>query len=80
MSEKRAPVQGNYHADRKPSGTISWSEHLQAWEVYNKKCRCNQSAERIAERCGFAWSELCDLLGHEPKTWQENQTKSAKTP
>jgi hypothetical protein len=71
---RRAPVQGergqNYRPPRasKPAGTITWAEHLEAWGGYNARYP-GQSAERMAERGGFSWYELCDFLGHEPKTW-----------
>jgi hypothetical protein len=52
-----------------PAGTISWEEHEEAWRAYDAKYRCGQSAERIAERAGFSYSELRMFLGHEPRTW-----------
>jgi hypothetical protein len=77
--QRRAPVQGNglYHLrdgdPRKegshPPGTIAWWEHLKAWEDYHRRYP-GQSAEKIAERCGFCYWELCDHLGHEPETWE----------
>lgn len=69
--ERRAPVQadGGPHPEH-PAGTISWEEHLEAWKGYNAKWRCGQSAERIAERHGFGYSELVELLGREPTTWR----------
>lgn len=36
-----------------------------------------QSAERLAERGGFGYWELTDLLGHEPKTWQPRRSHGA---
>jgi len=38
--------------------------------AYDKIYHCGQSAERIAQRCGFSYDELTDLLGFEPKTWE----------
>lgn len=70
MSERRVPVQGE---GKKPSGSITWSEHVKAWEIYDRKWRCGQSAERLAERGGFGWLELVDLLGYEPTTWEPKQ-------
>jgi hypothetical protein len=78
---ERAPVQGDGcwwlrpgHPASKPTdhepGTIAWSEHVEAWEAYNKKWGGHQSAERMAERGGFVWGELVELLGHEPTTWE----------
>jgi hypothetical protein len=69
VMEKRAVVQGGWITGRKP-GTISWSEHISAWKVYNKKWNSGQSAERINERGGFSYDELVDYLGHDPKTWR----------
>jgi hypothetical protein len=56
-----APVQSPY-------GTVAWSEHVEAWDVYSKRHQ-GQSAERIAERAGFGYGELTTLLGHEPTTY-----------
>jgi hypothetical protein len=69
---RRAPVQGEYKGVGKsiPAGTISWEEHVAAWEVYDKKWHNGQSAERIAQRGGFAYSELVELLGRSPETWE----------
>lgn len=81
MSERRAPVQAFGHPwlgarhpardpDAHPEGTVSWDEHVEAWQEYDKRWRSGQSAERIAERGGFCWGELRDFLGHAPKTWE----------
>jgi hypothetical protein len=74
MAEKRAPVQGDRAIPigtpgREP-GTISWAEHEQAWLTYAARGHGGQSAKRIAERGGFGYLELVDLLGHAPKTWE----------
>ncbi len=70
-AERRAPVQSCRIAN-KPAGTIAWPEHVLAWERYRiREGYGCQSAERIAERCGFGYDELTNLLGHEPKTWKE---------
>lgn len=51
--ERQAPANGN------PFGTISWTEHEQAWQGYHRKYpNIDQDAEKIAERGGFGWSEL----------------------
>lgn len=68
MSQCRAPVQRSVTFD-KPVGTIEWWEHLEAYEDYAKRYGRSQSAERLAERMGFSYSELVDHLGHEPTTW-----------
>ena len=71
---RRAPVQGSRRIPRgQPGhlpGTISWAEHVEAWEDYAKRCGRDQSAERIAERGGFGHSELVNHLGHLPTTWE----------
>lgn len=54
-------------------GTITWEEHQRAWEAYAEKYGRTQSAERIAERGGFSYSELEKLLGHPPTTWKGHE-------
>lgn len=70
--DRRAPVQRERvsHGQGKPDGTIAWTEHVQVWNAYAAKYGRQQSAERIAERGGFGWSEIVMLLGREPETWQ----------
>lgn len=70
--ERRVPVQGEFHRGanwRFNPGTISWGEHAEAYTEYAKRHGTSQTAERIAERGGFGYSELVKLLGHSPKTW-----------
>ena len=73
---RRAPVQGDdgWHLGRKPGlhqpGTISWEEHLLAYEDYAERYGRDQSAERLAERGGFGYDELVDHLGRAPATWR----------
>jgi hypothetical protein len=50
-------------------GTVAWAEHEQAWRTYAARGHGGQSAERIAQRGGFGYAELVDLLGHAPTTW-----------
>lgn len=70
IEERRAPVQRD--RDRgKPAGSISWGEHLEAWNYYASRWP-GQSAERIAERGGFGYGELQQFLGHDPVTWKAN--------
>ena len=72
FTERRAPVQGEHRGCKqgaKPYGSVDWSEHLEAWTVYNIRHR-GQSAERIAERGGFSYWEITELLGREPNTWE----------
>lgn len=77
---RRAPVQADRtahlpisHSAREPGampqGTISWEEHVAAHAGYQRHCRSEQSAERIAERGGFSYGELIEYLGREPETW-----------
>lgn len=67
----RAPVQRDQRGvGTRGPGTVSWGEHCEAWSAYAAKYGREQSAERIAERGGFGFYELADLLGHEPKTWE----------
>lgn len=47
-------------------GTVTWSEHLQAWKQYARDGHRSLSAERINERGGFGYSEITKLLGHAP--------------
>lgn len=71
--ERRAPVQGTWGRGGyliRP-GTIAWSEHMEAWEIYAARHGRDQSAERIAERHGFSYEELKLFLGRCPTTWRE---------
>lgn len=70
-TERRAPVQGDLfpHRGGKSSGTISWSEHVEAWHAYSAIYGGSQSAERIAERGGFGHGELLRFLGRDPATF-----------
>lgn len=54
--------------DKQP-GTISWEEHLLAYDGYFARFGGGQSAERLAERGGFGYGELREFLGREPTTW-----------
>lgn len=71
---KRAPVQADAHAGRHGNfvgpGTISWDEHCLAWGAYAHRHGGQQTAERIAERGGFSYGELMELLGAKPETWE----------
>lgn len=72
FTARRAPVQGEHRGCKegaKPYGSVDWSEHLEAWTVYNRR-HYGQSAERIAERGGFSYWEITELLGREPNTWE----------
>lgn len=68
MTQRKAPVQGEYKA-KIPAGTIDWAEHEEVWEAYAKRFGTHQSAERIAERGGFGYSEIVKLLNKQPTTW-----------
>lgn len=68
---RRAPVQAEHNRMVPfPAGTIAWMEHVEAWEEYARRFGRSQSAERMAERGGFAMSELCSFLGRPPRTWR----------
>lgn len=56
-------------------GTISWDEHLQVWQAYDKKWRCGQSAERVAARGGFGRREAEQLLGRPLATLEPHEAK-----
>ena len=75
--ECRAPVQGEVcllpsfpRRSSLPAGTVAWSEHMKAWATYNDWFHSGQSAERMAERGGFGFIELCAFLGRPPETWK----------
>ena len=70
MKTWRVPVQRG-GSTRRPAGTIAWDEHMRAWRAYERKWRCGQTAERIAERGGFCRDELTEFLGGEPQTFIE---------
>jgi len=63
---KEHPVDDPRHS----AGTIAWEEHVEAWNDYAKRYGRDQSAERLAQRGGFSYSELVDHLGHAPVTWE----------
>lgn len=67
---RRAPVQGDHGKHGKGPGSVSWAEHVEAWASYASRYGTSQSATRIAERCGFSYSELVTYLGHAPLTWR----------
>lgn len=66
---RRAPVQADREHKRQP-GTISWREHEEVHGAYHAKWGGGQTAERLAERGGFGYGEIVDLLGHPPTTWE----------
>lgn len=68
----RAPIQGeasNCRRGPKPRGSVTVEEHEMAWVEYHRQYS-QQSARTIADRGGFGYWEITDLLGHEPKTWE----------
>jgi hypothetical protein len=72
--EKRAPVQGERRiavgrSGRVP-GTVSWQEHLEAYEDYARLYGRDQSAERLADRGGFSYFELVQHLHRFPDSWR----------
>lgn len=68
----RAPVQGVLRGGRwvHLPGTVAWEEHERAYLVYAARYGTGQSAQRIAERSGFGYDEITQLLGHPPTTWR----------
>lgn len=78
VEERRTSVQGTLGVDpatgcgpwRIPPGTIAWTEHLEVYEAYAKRFGRDQSAERMAERGGFAKDEAEWLLGRPLTTWK----------
>jgi len=67
-AKRRAHVKGDRRGHG--PGTITWDEHVQAWQAYAKKYSTTcPSALRIAARGGFKYTELVYLLGHQPETW-----------
>jgi hypothetical protein len=67
---RRAPVQAGRAQGAKGPGTIAWAEHLEAWGAYAILYGTSQSAERLAQRGGFSYGELVDLLKRAPTTWE----------
>ena len=70
---RRAPVQASPAYEGKPPkgpGTIAWEEHLLAWSDYARRYGTSQTAERMAQRGGFSYWEVCDHLKREPTTWK----------
>ena len=74
MIYDRVPVQSNKFEQgpqtKRGRGTITWAEHKKAWKVYAKRFGVYQSIQRIAERGGFGYNELCKFLGYPPATWE----------
>jgi hypothetical protein len=72
--ERRAPVQPSRNIapgrTGRIRGTVSWEEHLEAFEDYARLYGRNQSAERIAERGGFSYFELVQHLHRFPDSWR----------
>lgn len=76
----RVPVQGDgsyWLRDGDPRklgshspGTITWAEHLKAYETYSARYGTEQSALQLVERSGFSYDELVTYLGHDPRTWE----------
>lgn len=57
-SEKLAPIQG-----RERGAMIPWGLHVRIWQAYASLGFGDQSAQRMAERGGFAWGEATWMLG-----------------
>ena len=67
---RRATVRGGCGKGR---GTVAWAEHLEAFAATTVVYGHRLGAEGIAERGGFGYYELLDLLGHDPKTWEPSR-------
>lgn len=63
---RRAVVQAS---SKSAPGTISWAEHLEAWNGYAREYGSQQSPERINQRGGFGYDELESFLGRKPSTF-----------
>ena len=61
---KQFPIQPDLRSkpDGYPGGFIPWAIAEQAYEQYVKLGHGSQSLERLAERHGFGWQELTQLL------------------
>lgn len=68
--ERRAPLQGTDGRLGRRAGTISWEEHEEIYAVYAARYGTSQSAQRIADRGGFGWTECEMLMKREPRTWR----------
>lgn len=71
MPEKRFPIQGECvrppdgvggRAPRREAGWVPWAIAEEAYKVYSKRYGKDQPLERLAQRGGFSWSELVELL------------------
>lgn len=71
--QRRAPVNAG---QGRPVATISWEEHVEAWQRYAMRYGTAQSCERIAERGGFGMGELRRFLGREPDTYEPTDPSS----
>ena len=74
---RRAPVQGEHRPHERAAGTVTWAEHEEAYTAYAARYGTSQSAVRLAERGGFGYREMTDLLGHEPTTWVARGVRGA---
>lgn len=68
--EHRAPMQSSGGRHGRPRGSITWAEHEEIYAAYAARNGTRQSAQLLADRGGFGWSECEQLLGREPRTWR----------
>jgi hypothetical protein len=55
-----------------PAGQVPWAVAKLAYQTYAKHYGTGQSLERLAERGGFGWTELVNLLADtERNQWIE---------
>lgn len=61
-TEKMFPIQADHGRHKRSAGSVPWSVAEVAYQTYSKLYGSNQSLERLAERGGFGWSELVNLI------------------
>lgn len=63
-TERMFPIQGEHDESRviRPAGQVPWGVAELAYKTYAKFHGKDQTLERLAERCGFSWTELVTLL------------------
>jgi hypothetical protein len=65
ITERRFPIQGETdtkNRGRRPPGWVPWGVAELAYKVYVRRYGTDQSLEKLAERGGFGWTELINLL------------------
>lgn len=62
QSDGQVPSPNPPHAATRLAGYVPWAVAEKAYETYARLYGTDQTLERLAERGGFAWSELVWLL------------------